>query len=171
MFTPFFLQDALVKELGEIFKTDRYPDNRGDLVPLRIYKQFLPIEDAGRGAGTQEELESSLLDDAIDRLDFPYIVVILTDGMSNTVGKTGRVEVLLHIGVRDDGKNRDGYQWIINVIQKICERFQKNRMVDGYQCGEEIVWEMSLLDDHPAYFGAVGMEFATTTIRRESAYC
>ncbi len=171
MFTPFFLQDVLAQELEGIFEKDRFLNKKGDLVKLNVYKQFLPVDEAGSADGRQEELESALLDDSQEQEPFPYILVILPDGKASTRQNMGTVNVLLYIGMWDEDKMRNGYQNVLHVIQMVCERFQKNSVVDGFHCKETIEWETSLMDEHPAYFGAIGMEFEIMRLNKEDDYC
>lgn len=172
MFTTFFLQDLLKKELEEIFKEDRFKDKNGEMVKLNIFKQFLPVQDTKYTGESQEELESSLSDmDNVDETSFPYIIVLFTDGKHNTRNKKGKVNVILCVGIIDKDEKRDGYEWVLHIIQKIGERFQKNFCLGNYLCGEEIQWELSGLDEHPFYLGAIGMEFETRKIEKEDKYC
>lgn len=172
MFTEFFLQKKLKEELEKIFKEDCFPDKNGEMVQLNIYEQFLPVKKAEYTDESQEELESGIQEDHImDETPFPYILIILPDGNQNTRNKPGKTNVILYIGLLDKGEIRDGYEWLLNIIQKICERFQKNAFVGNYKCGDEILWELSTQDEHPYYHGAVAMEFETQAIVKEDRYC
>lgn len=171
MFTNFFLQEEMAEELRKLFSKDRFPDRNGKLTALSVYEQFLPITDAGQGEDSQEDLENGFLREGQGDIPVPYIQVILPTGRINTVNKPGTTNLLLYLCVYDDGKERKGYQYLINMIHRICERFQENICLGNYQCREEIVWELSDEDDHPFYFGAISMEFNTPTIKKEDRYC
>lgn len=171
MFTEFFLQEKLKKELEEMFKEDRFPGKDGKMTGLSVYGQFLPITDAAQMEVSQEELENRLPDESVEEIPVPYIQVILPDGKVNTANKPGMTNILLYLCVYDNGKEREGYQYLLNMIHRICERFQKNSAMGTYRCGEEILWELSEEDDHPYYFGAVAMEFQIQTIEKEDRYC
>lgn len=171
MFTEFFLQEKLEDELKKIFKEDRFPSRGGEMTGLSVYGQFLPITDAGQEEASQEELENGLPNERVEEIPVPYIQVILPDGKVNTANKPGTTNVLLYLCAYDNGKEREGYQYILNMIHRICERFQKNSAMGKYRCGEEILWELSEYDDHPYYFGAVAMEFQIPAIVKEDRYC
>lgn len=172
MFTAFYLQEKLKEEIERIFKDDRFPDKNGELASLNVFKQFLPINDTEYTEESQEELEKGILDEEImGKTPFPYILVILPDGIQNTKNKPGKTNVIVYIGIADKDNKRAGYEWLLNIIQKICERFQKNICLGNYRCGEEIQWELSGLDEHPFYFGALAMEFKTPAIEKEDNYC
>ncbi len=170
MFTNFFLQEEMAKELRKLFAEDRFPDRNGKLTGLSIFEQFLPITDAGQD-DDQEYLGNEFLEESQGDIPVPYIQVILPAGRINTADKPGTANVLLYICVYDDGKERKGYQQLINMIHRICERFQKNIFLGNYQCGDEILWELSAEDDHPYYFGAMAMEFKIPAIEKEDNYC
>ncbi len=173
MATAFFLQKALIGGLEKIFKSERYPSKNGDMTKLSIFEQSLPVVDAGGIDDEQEQPESGLLEleSACEATQAPYIQVILLGGKTSTVDMSGTADILLYLCVLDDGEKRDGYQYIVNMIQKIQERFSKNFMIEQYRCGEEIQWEIAGTDDHPFYFGAISMNFQIPAIRKEDDYC
>lgn len=172
MFTEFFLQEKLAEELKNIFANDRFPDRNGELTEISVYKQFLPITDAGQMEDSQEELEKGLSGDRQEEIPVPYIQVIMEDGNVSTTNNPGTASVILYICAYDNGKEREGYQYLLNMIHRICERFQKNAaMGGGYRCGKEILWELSDADAHPYYFGALAMEFQILAINKEDRYC
>lgn len=172
MFIPFFLQGDLKKEIEKVFENDRFPDIHGNLVKLNIYKQSLPIRNIVDRGELQEDLESGLLDadEIAGELPVPYINIIFPGGVANTRNKPGKVSTMIYIGMYDDRDSREGYQWVVNVIQKICERFSKNFQCGNCLCGEEIEWEVSTGDEHPYYFGYMGLEFETPPVRKENIY-
>lgn len=172
MFTTFCLQEELKKELEKIFGDERFPGKDGKMINLNVFKQFLPVRDVEYTEESQEELEKGISDwENIDKTPFPYIIVIFPDGVQNTRNKPGKVNVILYLGIVDTDENRAGYEHLLHIIQKICERFSENTRLGNYQCGEEILWELSEKDEHPYYFGAVAMEFKTPTIKKEDKYC
>ncbi len=172
MFTTFFLQENLKKELEEMFSNEHFKDKDGNMVSPSVYKQFLPVRDAKYTEESQEELESGLQGmDIVDEISAPFIVVILPDGTQNTRNKPGKVNVILYLGIVDKDENRAGYESLLHIIQKICERFSENTRLGKYQCGEEILWQISEKDEHPYYYGVVVMEFETPAIVKEDRYC
>ncbi len=170
MFTSYFLQEELVEELEHLFQDMGFPDKDGNLQKMNVYKQFLPVRESGRMGDKQEDLENGLPDDELDQIPFPYIQVILEGGSVYTDGRSSTDYVLLYIGVRDDGKLRNGYGWVLTIIQKICERFGKDMLLGNYRCGEKIDWEISGNDEHPCYFGAMEMTFERLTMNKEDRY-
>ncbi len=171
MFTAYFLQEALIKELKKLFEEQRFPDRTGEMTEINVFEQFLPILDVEDGGETQENLEGGLFGNVEEKMPAPYIQVILTGGKTSTVNQPSVVNVLLYMCIYDEGKLRNGYQYILNMIQKILERFQKDSMLDGYRCDKEIQWEIGDTDDHPFYFGAMAMDFEVAMIGKESDYC
>lgn len=170
MFTNFFLQEEMAEELRKLFAEDSFPDRNGKRTSLSVFRQFLPITDAEQD-GEIRELENDFLGENQGDIPVPYIQVILPAGRISTADKPGTTNVLLYLCVYDDGKERKGYQYLINMVHRICERFQKNMYLGNYRCGEEIFWELSDEDDHPYYFGAIAMEFKIPAIEKEDNYC
>ena len=41
--TPLYLQEALVKDLREIFKDDRFENTLGERVKMNVFEQQLPV--------------------------------------------------------------------------------------------------------------------------------
>lgn len=171
MFTAFFLQDLLTEELKQIFENDSFPDRDGSMAKLHVYKQFLPVVDVQDTEDEQEELESGLLDDTFEEVPVPYIQVILPGGKTSAVDEPGMANVLLYLCSYDKSEDRKGFEYILHMIQKIQERFEKNPAIDNYRCGDEILWEVSDHDDHPYYFGAMSMEFRIPAIKKEDRFC
>lgn len=171
MFTTFFLQTKIVEELERIFEKERYPDRTGTMTGIQVFEQFLPVIDVKDTDDDLENLENGLLDDNFSDVPVPYIQVIIPSGRTSTINEKGTVDVLLYLCAYDDSKDRNGFKYIINMIQKVLERFQKDVLLDGYRCGHEIIWELSDFDDHPYYFGAMLMEFEIKEIEKEDKYC
>lgn len=171
MFTAYFLQKGLVEELERLFEDSRFPGRDGKMEKLNVFEQYLPILDANVEDADGESPESGLFENIEERMPAPYIQVILTGGKASTTGETGKAEVLLYLCIRDEGTLRNGYQYLLNMVQKILERFQKDSMLNGYRCLGEIPWEIDDADNHPFYFGAMSMVFEISGFGKESAYC
>lgn len=171
MFTAFFLQKKLAEELKKIFKGFCYPNCDGGMQEPNIFEQFLPLVDVKELADDQEGQGSGLFQCQREELPpAPYIQVILLEGITSVVDEPGVVDVLLHICAFDESKKRIGYQHLINIMQKVQERFQKDFMLDNYKCSKEIEWALADTEDHPFYFGVMAMSFEIMAVRKESEY-
>nr|WP_298053726.1 hypothetical protein [uncultured Lachnoanaerobaculum sp.] len=152
------LQKELMKDIGNIFEKDLFKDSLGKYVSLNIYAQNLPIRED---------------EDAPDPV--PYIVVRVLDGKVKGWVEAQEVQVMLILGCFDDNINNDGHEILLELIQKIEERFLKNPILSKqfmFLNDEQHPFEWALQEEEsfPYFFGAISMSFRTPTIRKEDKY-
>nr|DAO39080.1 MAG TPA: tail completion protein [Caudoviricetes sp.] len=152
------LQKELMKDIGNIFEKDLFKDSLGKYVSLNIYAQNLPIRED---------------EDAPDPV--PYIVVRVLDGKVKGWVEAQEVQVMLIFGCFDDNVNNDGHEILLELIQKIEERFLKNPILSKqfmFLNDEQHPFEWALQEEEsfPYAFGAISMSFRTPTIRKEDKY-
>lgn len=168
--TAINLQDDLVEELRRLFEPFLYkapPDiseleepesgdgNTGQAirrVPLRIYPQDLPVQ-------LSEEEQDPV----------PYIIVRINGG-ADPGGESSfhTVKLVLVIGIWDDDRNNQGHKDVLNIIQKIYERFSKNPCLNSRSVYTgQFDWALQEDSCFPYYFGACSMSFYISAIRRE----
>ena len=167
------VQDDLVEELKTIFRNMTFPDPRGDLVPLNIYKQDLPIPVAAEMPFTvsDEDLEEGVYDARPEETPFPYIIVRVGKGHIADANGEQRVDVDLLIGVIDRDYKNQGHKEVLNIIQKIYERFAKNVILaKKYECVAPMDWALQEEGSYPYFFGGMALTFETIAIRREDPY-
>ena len=135
--TPFILQDDIIKEMEKLFsgfKLTSAEDCRG----ISVFAQDVPLKSKRDDEGL-----------------FPYIIVRLEDG---SIGEKNSCKVTLVFGVHDQGKDRNGYKDILNLIEKVCLRYSTNRIIAGrYTVIEDIEWTLQEEDTFPFYFGGVAL--------------
>lgn len=168
-----FLQDDLAEELGSLFADFRANSPGGERVPLNIFKQFLPIPTAQEipDTVTDLELEEGIYDAVAEQVPFPYILIRLTDGVITNIGGEQTVSVNIIIGTVDRSADNQGYKDVLNIIQKIYERFSKNAILAGrYECAMPIEWALQEEESFPYFFGGMALNFKTTPIIREDPY-
>ena len=151
-------QKELMKDIGNIFEKDLFKDSLGKYVSLNIYAQNLPIRED---------------EDAPDPV--PYIVVRVLDGKVKGWVEAQEVQVMLILGCFDDNINNDGHEILLELIQKIEERFLKNPILSKqfmFLNDEQHPFEWALQEEEsfPYFFGAISMSFRTPTIRKEDKY-
>lgn len=171
--TPINLQDDLVDELKHLFEPFAYKapldiedfedetedsekeaaeQPRYKRVPLNVYAQALPVQESDEDADP-----------------VPYLIVRLSSG-SDSGGESSfnTVKLVIIIGIWDDDLSNQGHRDVLNIIQKIYERFSKNPCLNhrSVYTGE---WNWALQEDgyFPYYFGACSMSFNIAAIRRE----
>ena len=75
------------------------------------------------------------------------------------------------IGVIDRDFNNQGHKDVLNIIQKIYERFAKNAILaQKYECVMPIEWALQDEESFPYFFGGMALNFETIPIRREDPY-
>lgn len=168
-----FLQDDLAADLAETFKNFRLKDPQGEAVRLNIFKQSLPIPTAKDipETVTDEELEEGVYDAEAEEDPYPYIIVRVEQGKIENIDQEQTVVVNLIIGVIDRDFNNQGHKDVLNIIQKIYERFAKNAILaQKYECVMPIEWALQDEESFPYFFGGMALNFETIPIRREDPY-
>ncbi len=153
--TPLILQDNLAEEISRILDGCLYKTPAGERIPIHVFKQALPVNEA---------------DDDADPV--PYIIVRLQNGEDKGTGdSTNTVSLVVVIGVWDDSSDSQGYRDVMNIIQKIYERFHKDPILNGIAAySGEFDWALNEDDYYPYFFGACSLKFHIAAIRREDRY-
>lgn len=152
--TVFYLQEDLIDELKKVFKGVRLKDPYGDESDINIFSQNLPF------VNVDEEEEP-----------FPYIIVRVTEGAINDVESEQELTTQLLVGIYDDSKEANGHKDILNIIQKIHERFFKNNVLaNKYVMQTPFKWVLQEEDTNPYYFGGIEVSWKTRTIEKEDKF-
>lgn len=153
--TPLELQDELVAEMPKILDGYLYQTPAGKRVPINVFPQSLPVNE------TDDE------DDPI-----PYIIVRLNNGED----KGGRdsnntVKLVIIIGIYDHGREAQGHRDVMNIIQKVYQRFHEDPNLNGKAVyAGEFDWAMQEDTYYPYSFGACSLSFNIAAIRREDPF-
>lgn len=149
--TAFMFQEALCRELENIFRHSLFKDSTGQYGQIKVYNQNLPIPES------EEEPDLA-----------PYIIVRVDSGKTETEDEPQKVVVMLIIDYFDDTLENNGHQGVLNIIQHIYERFERDHGLDGkYYLLDPIEWALQEEQSFPHFIGAVAMTFAIPAIRRE----
>lgn len=162
--TSIFLQDDLQKELEDILGEMRLkdPNNTEEYTNIKVYQQSLPKIKIDYE--NSEEEEEDLSDEP-----FPYIIVKLDSGKITNENETAKIELL--IATYDDDLANQGHKDILNIINKIYERFYKNPMLaNKYYRVNDIDWVLQDDDMYPYFYGAMGMEFKVKMFKKEDEF-
>lgn len=152
--TPIFLQRSLVEELKALF-ADFYSTEDISKTPpkVNVYQQDLPIT-----LGSDE-------DETV-----PYIIVRIDSGNIPELNEQERVEVILVFCVKATNENRQGYLDVMNMIQRVKERFFKKFSVGKYfNFDPPFEWAVQDEDTFPYFYGAVKMNFYCPGIMLEDS--
>lgn len=153
--TPLELQDELIEEIKRILDGYLYKSPDGERIPMNVLAQGIPVPE------TDEE------DDPV-----PYVIVRLNSGKDEgSRDSFNGVRLVIIIGIYDDGLENQGHRDIMNVIQKIYERFHKTPDLNGKAVyAGEFNWAMQEDTYYPYFFGACTLTFNIAAIRREDIF-
>lgn len=150
--TPLELQDELVEEMSRILDGYTYKAPNGESIPIHVFAQNIPINE---------------MDDEADPI--PYIIVRLNSGEDDgSRDSFYTVSVVVIVGIWDDSSEAQGHRDLMNIIQKIYQRFHGNPDLNrkaAYAGGFK--WAMQDDAYYPYSFGACHMKFHIAAVRRE----
>lgn len=171
------LQHDLAKEIQGIFEQRRFKAPGGAQVTLNVYEQNLPMRDVRQMREQIQQEDEAELDevpeeDGDEELNdlFPYCVVKLDQGVSESPESTHDVSTKIIIGIYDDALSAEGYKDILNMIENIRRRFRVNPVLNGrYVVKDKIEWALpdDDRDTFPYFFGALYLEWQTVEYERE----
>ncbi|EJW19147.1 hypothetical protein M5X00_17500 [Paenibacillus alvei] len=151
MATPYLLQDAIVRELQELFKDFELKGLDGDQAKLNIYPQFLPAK------SSEDDLEH-----------FPYIIVRILDGGTLSEEDAATCTIGLYIGIFDEDTNHQGYKDVLNILSRMEQHFLAKRIIDDrYVISLPFDWSVYDEDIYPYYFGGAQTKWSLPAIKQE----
>lgn len=153
--TPLMLQDELVEEMKRLLQDYLYKTPAGKRVPINVYAQSIPVNET---------------DDDEDPI--PYIIVRLNSGEDDgTRDSFNTVKLVIIIGIWDDALDSQGHRDVMNIIQKVYERFHKNPNLNNKAVySGNFDWAMQEDGYYPYFFGACSLKFHIAAIRREDEF-
>lgn len=171
--TPLELQDELVNEIGRVMDGCAYKEPNGNRIPINVFAQKLPKISAGSGRFTGETDDEGGLDEVDDDYDpVPYVIVRLNSGEDDGGRESfNTVSVVLVVGMWDEALDSQGHRDVMNVIQKIYQRFHENPNLNSnavYAGG--FSWVLEDDEYFPYSFGACQMKFQIAAVRREDYF-
>lgn len=156
---PLTLRNKLAKRFEGEFKNLRYQkpreaeDEKNSDVPIKIYKQNLPIK---KGKTDNR---------------FPFVLVELTEGTqaSQEIDSDHKVIVNFMVGIYDDSDDNSGDDDVASVLNKIFMSLENDPVI-----GEQFVldpladisWAISDGETHPHFFGGLAATFIVPKIFR-----
>ena len=154
------LQDALVANLQELFKSYLLPTKNKTENPVRVFSQYLPQPKGPtiRPKGQKEEDVGPEYSAEDFEENFPCLVVKIdefTDKEENAPDAT-RINVRILVGVYDDSPDCQGYRDVLNIIETIRQELLVSRVLDKkYRL--EMPFKGYLFEDQPwpVFFGQI----------------
>jgi len=157
--TAFELQDSLVEEIKLLLKDFRHParnkknNDIEEFTKYNVFAQELPL----------------IVEDSKEH--FPYVIVRILEGRIPGEEPVQEVSTLLIVGAYDKSLNKQGHRIVLNVINKIIERFRKDPMLDHkFMAKPEMEWAIQDEDIYPQYIGAIQVKWITRTFKKEDSY-
>lgn len=152
------LQKALAKEIKEITNGMLFKNITGKEVNLHVFPQVLPKREVSRGEERQKGIKEP----------FPYCIVRVLEGEIESLDVPQTVKILLLFGVFEEEKQGQGHEEILNLIQRVQERFYKNPILaNTFVMKNHMEWSLQEEDTYPYYYGGVLTTWDTPVIRRE----
>ena len=153
--TPLMLQDELVEEMKRLFSDYLYKNSLGERVQIKIFAQDIPVKET---------------DDDEDPI--PYIIVRLKSGSDlGTRDSNNTVDLLIIGGIWDGGLDSQGHRDLMNIFQKVYERFQTNPNLNNKAVySGNFNWALQDDNYYPYSFGACSLSFNIAAIRREDPF-
>lgn len=153
--TPIMLQDELVEEMKRLLAGNLYKTPAGELKAINVYAQSIPVNET---------------DDDEDPI--PYIIVRLNSGEDDgTRDSFNSVKLVIIIGIWDDSLDSQGHRDVLNIIQKVYERFHKTPNLNNTAVYDgDFNWALQEDGYYPYFFGACSLKFRIAAIRREDEF-
>lgn len=151
------LQKELAKEVKKITSGMILKNVKKEETKLNVFEQMLPKNE--RGASKEKEL-------------FPYCNIQISECFSETINSLQIVKVLLILGIFEDSANGQGHIVVLNLIQKIQERFYTNPILaKKFIMNPNIEWALQTEDLYPFYYGAILTEWKVPAMKRKEIGC
>lgn len=171
---PKALQEDLIKDLQELFEDYKLeaPDARHGTRNIQVFAQELPIPERKEQEGIPPEmLENGLAGDVTENNPYPYIIVRILDGEIKDMRESQTVNILLLIGIYDNGNERQGHKKLLDIIAKIYDRYARKPVISKkHRLSWPISWTLQDEETHPYYFGGMEMQWETAGIEVEDRY-
>ncbi len=172
--TQEFLQDAIVKDLQQLFEGETLKNSAGVERRINVFPQDLPIR---AGSDIEPDLEpvenqgpeAEQLEDAEpEDVPEPYVIVRIPGGELPAQDVRQKVEAVLVVCVCDPDPNRQGFRDALHIVNAILTHYGENGIVGRrYEVQYPIKWVTQEEDTHPYYFAAMALTLDAPAIFKE----
>ncbi|MDO4495181.1 MAG: hypothetical protein Q4B62_05260 [Clostridiaceae bacterium] len=143
-FTIADLQKLLNEDIEETLSQVPLIKPSGETAQIKAYSQFLPIPQS-----TDEDDENDFV---------PYVVTKIQTGEKNETDPFV-ITVGLIICVCNFGMNREGHFDLLNIIQRLENRFARRSYVGNFEVQPSFEFALQESDTHPFYYAGVILKF------------
>ena len=138
MQTDIFLQKALVEEVKDILKGYTTLNNN-DFADFNVYPQSLPAKEGRK-----------------DSDHFPYVLVCIDEEVVENADSERVCSVYFLVGIQDNNPNKQGHFDVLNVLNKLEERFLKRPLLNcQYRINFPITKKVQEEDTWPKFIGGM----------------
>lgn len=151
--------DCMEVALTEIFEGMVFDNSTGGTSGMHVLKQDFPIRKY-----KADEKEKDL---------FPYCLIRVEDG---TAASRQTVDIGLTFGIYEKGEENNGELRILNLIERVCQRFLNDRVLGGkfrLSYDTPIGWGLPKDTDantYPYFYGLVEMTWESFFEEEEDRY-
>lgn len=158
--TPHAALDAMVAELQELFKGQKFTGPNGQ-EELNVFSQLYPI---------QECSDEGYMDDlSLAEALAPSLLVQMEGGEIASANSQPVVTLRPVACVYDGDVNREGFNEVYTITQAIVERFNQDPDFGGtFEARYPLKWAIQQEESVPYYFGAVTIDCALPRLVRSS---
>ena len=101
---------------------------------------------------------------------FPYIIVRLSEGQIASQADAYAVDTYLLIGAYDGSTENNGHRTVMEIIEKIQQRYEENPCLAGkYVLQDPVSWALQDEESWPYFFGAMSLTWSATAPRRKGS--
>lgn len=153
--------DCMETELNKIFEGMVFCNSTGGKSGMHVLKQDFPIRKFS--ADKEEEKKQDL---------FPYCLIRVEDGTSASLQT---VDITLTLGIYEKNEENNGELRILNLIERICQRFLNDRVIGGkFRLDYEatIRWGLPKGEEntYPYFYGFMEMTWDSFFEAKEDRY-
>ncbi|MCM3567853.1 hypothetical protein [Neobacillus mesonae] len=146
---PMDLQSGIKIRLEYEFSGKEFKSPNGEMVPLNIFEQHLPLKEDG------------------DISHYPYVIVQLNEGTQTDETSSEGIKIMFIIGVFDSDSTNQGYREVTRIINRISSNFKRNPVVNGnFEMKYPFKWTIYDEDVSPYFFGGIETTWDTPTFSR-----
>ena len=118
--------------------------------------------------GYEQRLPQVTEDDEDTSKFFPYAIVRATGWNTKDDEDPWHVTIQVYLGIYDDAAESHGHEGLINMIEKICNRFvHEPLLAHNYRAEQNIDAELQEDDTYPYYFGGIQFTFTAPKLARK----
>lgn len=157
--------DCMETELNKLFEGMVFDNSTGGKSGMHVLKQDFPIR--------KYKVDEKKADEKKKEIDlFPYCIIRVEDG---TAASLQTVDIAITIGICEKGEENNGELRILNLIERVCQRFLNDRVIGGkFRLDYDVPIRWGLPKDekstYPYFYGLIEMTWDSFFETEEDRY-